>query len=157
MNRDEETVRSEGVGQFCGRLHDKLNRIERRINDLQAKVRSDGKAAKKEIDEGVDVAKAALRRVQDDAFAARARMEEHLQEKKAETEEAIAQWKRSRKVDKLARRAEDAEAYAAWSVLVAVEAIDEADLATMQAIGARLDLELTAENRSGHERDDRVG
>ncbi len=129
------------VDQFCDKLSGKLNRIEGRVNDLKAKIQNDGEAARAALDKEVDVAKAALRKVKDDADAARARMKQRQKNKKAETEDAIAQWKRNREMDKLQRRAEDAEAYAAWSFIVAGEAIDEAHLATVQAIAARHDLE----------------
>jgi hypothetical protein len=67
-----------------------------------------------------------------------------VEEKKAETKDEIAQWKHNREVGKLERRAEDLEAYAIWAVLVAADALDEADLATLQAISARLDADYVA-------------
>ena len=130
------------VDQFCDKLSDKLDRTVGRVNDLKAKIQSDGEAGRAALDKEVDAAKAARRKVKDDADAARARMKQRQKKKKAETEDAIAQWKRKGEVDKLERRAEDAEAYAAWSVMVAAEAMDEAHLAIMQAIAARLDLDM---------------
>lgn len=137
---------SERVDAFCEDLHVKLTGIEKKVNDFKDKIESDRAATKDAIDGEVDKANAALKKTKDDAAAARTRMKAHVAEKKLETETTIAEWKRNRELDKLERRAEDAEAYAAWSVLVAAEAMDEADLATMQAIAARLDVDMAVAN-----------
>lgn len=129
------------VDQFCDHVRDKLEGIEVRVIELKAKVGSDREATKAAIDKEVHAAEATLVKVKDDADAARARMKAQLQENTAVTQDVIAEWKRNREADMLERRAEDAETFAAWSVLVAAEAIDEADLAAMQAIAARMDAE----------------
>ncbi len=129
------------VDEFCDHLRDKLGGIEVRVIDFKAKIDSNREATKATIDKKVHAAQATFVKVKDDADAARARMKAQLQENKAVTQNVIAEWKRNREADKLERRAEDAETYAAWSVLVAAEAIDEADLAAMQAIAARMDVE----------------
>jgi hypothetical protein len=131
------------VDRFCDDLRDKLTGIEYRVTNLKAKIDSDRAATRVAIDQQLDEATAALARTKDDAEAARARMisqEQNL----LTVGESIAGWKRNREIDKLERRAEDAAANAAWSVLVAVGAIEEAELAALQAIAARLDVEQTA-------------
>ena len=129
--------------RFCDNLCDKLTGIEYRVTNLKAKIDRDRAATRATIDQQLDEATAALARTKDDAEAARARMisqEQNL----LTVGESIAEWKRNREIDKLERWAEDAEANAAWSVLVAVGAIEEAELAALQAIAARLDVEQTA-------------
>jgi len=129
--------------RFCDNLCDKLTGIEYRVTNLKAKIDRDRAATRATIDQQLDEATAALARTKDDAEAARARMisqEQNL----LTVGESIAEWKRNREIDKLERRAEDAEANAAWSVLVAVGAIEESELAALQAIAARLDVEQTA-------------
>jgi len=129
--------------RFCDNLCDKLTGIEYRVTNLKAKIDRDRAATRATIDQQLDEATAALARTKDDAEAARARMisqEQNL----LTVRESIAEWKRNREIDKLERWAEDAEANAAWSVLVAVGAIEEAELAALQAIAARLDVEQTA-------------
>jgi hypothetical protein len=131
------------VDRFCDNLRDKLTGIEYRVTNLKAKIDSDRAATRVAIDQQLDEATAALARTKDDAEAARARMisqEQNL----LTVGESITEWKRNREIDKLERWAEDAEANAAWSVLVAVGAIEEAELAALQAIAARLDVEQTA-------------
>ena len=89
----------------------------------------------------ITAAKATLDRIKDDADLARARMLAEVEKRKGESEEVVAEWMRNRETDHLERRAEDAEAFAAWSMMVAAAAIDETDLAALEAIAARLDLE----------------
>jgi chromosome segregation ATPase len=139
-----EAAMSEPVDQFCDDLRDRLTRIESRVIEIKTKIESDREATKTAIDSKVSQARASLEARRDDANAARARMKERLEEKKAETENNIAEWKRSHDSDRLQRRSEDAEIYAAWATMVVADAIDEADLATMEAIAARLDFEMVA-------------
>ena len=127
--------------QFSGNPSRSLKRIIDRLSHLRTMVESDHDDAKARIGEELNEAEAALRRVRDDADAARERMRERLAEKKADVEEVIAEWKRKRDVDSLERHARQAEAYAAWSLIVARAAIEETNLATIQAIAARLDVE----------------
>ena len=53
----------------------------------------------------------------------------------------VEAWKRDCDNEKLRSRAEDAEAYAAWSLIVATRAIGEVELATLKAIATRIDFE----------------
>ena len=135
---------SETVDQFCENLRVKLTGMENRLSDFQTEVKSDRESMKAAIDVKIDETKASLNSAKDDAQAARSRMSAMVEEKKAETKDEIAQWKHNREVGKLERRAEDLEAYAIWAVLVAADALDEADLATLQAISARLDADYVA-------------
>ena len=125
--------------QFSGNLSNSLKRMVDRLSHLRTMVESDHDDRRARIGEELDEAEAAFRRVRDDADAARERMRERLPEKKADVEEVIAEWKRKRDVDSLERHAQQAEAYAAWSMIVARAAVEEMNLATMQAIAAQLD------------------
>jgi hypothetical protein len=135
---------SQKVDEFCENLRVKLTGMESRVNELRAKVEHDREATKAAIDEKIDEAKEGIGSVKADAEAARARMKAQVDEKKTETKERIAEWKRDREVDKLEARAEDLEAYASWAILVAADALDEADVATLRAIQARLDADYAA-------------
>jgi hypothetical protein len=128
------------VDQLCDDLRRKLNGIEQHVRDLKSKIERDREATIATIGEEIVVARAELKRAMDDAEAARVRMKAHLAEMKAAGEDQIEEWRRNREVEKLERWAEGAEAYAAWSLIVASKAIDEAELAAMQAIAARLEV-----------------
>jgi chromosome segregation ATPase len=135
---------SDKVDRFCEQLRVTLTGLENRLDNLKAKIERDRESTKAAIDSRVDEAKAGLGTLRADAEAARARMKAQVEEKKTETKQTIAEWKHDREVTKLQERAEDLEAYASWAVLVAADAIDEADLATLQAIAARLDADYAA-------------
>ena len=135
---------SQKVDEFCENLRVKLTGMESRLNDLRTKVERDRETTKAAIGERIDEAKATIHSTKDDARAARERMAAQLEEKKAETAERIDEWKHNREVSRLERRAEDLEAYATWAILVAADAIEEADVATLEAIAARLDADLAA-------------
>jgi len=123
--------------EFSSNLSKNLKRIVDRLSHIRTMVESDHDDAKARIGEELDEAEAAVRRVRDDADAAGERMRERLPEKK----EVIAEWKRKGDVDGLERHAQQTEAYAAWSMIVARAEIEKMSLATMQAIAARLDMD----------------
>jgi hypothetical protein len=142
--RCERTAMSKRLDKFCNGVRDRLHSLERRVKALTAKVESNGEVSKATIDTAVREARATREVRRADAEAARINMKERLRAQREETEDRIAQWKLNREIDRLQRRADDAEDYAAWSILVAVDAIDEADLAVMEAIAGRLDADIVA-------------
>lgn len=64
---------------------------------------------------------------------------ELAEEKQAEVQSKVEEWKVKREIGELNRRAERAENYAASVVVVAMAAIDEAEEAILEAMAARLD------------------
>lgn len=135
---------SEKVDQFCENVRAKVSGMEDHLTDIKAKIEHDRESTKESIDAKIREAKGRIGSARADAEAARTRMKTQVENKKEETEDRIAEWKHNREVAKLERRAEDLEAYASWAILVAADAIDEADVATLQAIAARLDADYVA-------------
>ena len=133
----------EPLDRFGDDVRCRLTRIERRIAQLKEKLSRDRQTTAVSIERDIAGAEAERSRVADDAEAARARMRALL-EKRVQTEKRVAEWKRNRELDKLQPRGEDAEAYAAWSMIVADEAIDDVNLAALRAIAAQLDVEEAA-------------
>ena len=66
-------------------------------------------------------------------------MQSYLDEKVTETESRIKEWKANRELEKLEKRADNAEEYAAHSIVVALEAVDEAEVAMLEALAARIE------------------
>jgi len=60
-------------------------------------------------------------------------------EKQQHTADAIASWKQRQEIDKLQRRAERAEEYAADMVTVAANDFEEAEQAVYEAVAARME------------------
>jgi hypothetical protein len=59
----------------------------------------------------------------------------------------VKEWKARREVKKLEHRSDRAEDYAATSTAVAMEAMEEAEEATLEALSTRLDAEAATGNK----------
>lgn len=134
------------VDQFVDNLRDRLNTAEDRLDKVKSNIAEAKGETKSKIDRKIAEAKTTAEARKGELEEAQARMKANLEEKKAETEANIAQWKQQRHVKKLDRRAERAEEDAYWSVLWAADAIDQANLATLEAVAARIDVEAAAQN-----------
>ena len=128
-----------------GRPVEKLNRtlegFEEHLRDLRKKMSQEPEVLRGGIEREIAAAEAALKRIDDDAQAAKVRMQLQAEEGALAASGQVGEWKRDREWEKLRSRAEDTEAYAAWSLIVATRAIGEVELATLQAIAARSDFE----------------
>jgi len=121
-------------------LHRKLAGFEQRLRNLKRTIEA-AETSRGAIGREIAAAEVALRRIEDDAQAARARMQLQAEERALAANGQVEEWKQDREMEKLRSRAEDAEACAAWSLIVATRVIDEAELATLRAIAARMDFE----------------
>ena len=68
-------------------------------------------------------------------------LEELAEDKKTETEAAVAEWKSNRDHKKLEKRAERAEKYADACVEMALSSVVEAEVAILEAVAARQDVD----------------
>lgn len=135
---------SERVDNFCNDLRDHLNAVEARLSEVKASVQSSAtetqeavEAKKKEIEASF---KAEEQKVED----AKAKAKNWFEAKAAETEAEIENWKTQREIHKLEKRAGNAEDYAATAIIIAAAAVDEAEIAILDAVSARLLAEATA-------------
>ena len=64
-------------------------------------------------------------------------MAERVEAKETEIEE----WKAKREHEKLVARADRAEDYAATAIIIALAAVEEAEIAILEAVAARIDAE----------------
>lgn len=69
----------------------------------------------------------------------RRELQDWIEDKKEHTQEAIASWKQKREIRHLEKRADRAEEHAVNALLLAMLDADEAELAVIDAIEARLD------------------
>jgi len=122
-------------------LRRKLEGFEKRLRDLKGRVSTGYGVSRSEIERKIEAAEGAVKRIKDDSLAARARMQIQTEESTLASNGQVEAWKRDRDREKLRSRTEDAEAYAAWSIIVATRAIGEVELATLKAIAARMDFE----------------
>ncbi len=135
---------SEKVDQFIDNLRDRLNAAETRLDQVKESIGTAKTETKANIEGKIADAKAAAEAQKAKLEDAQAKMKAGLEEKKAATEEKVAEWKQERHVKKLERRAMWAEGDAEWAILYAADAIDTANLRTLEAIVARIDAEEAA-------------
>jgi hypothetical protein len=122
-------------------LRRKLEAFEEHLRDLKKMMSTGHEMLRGEIERKIEAADRAVKRIKDDSLAAKARMQIQAEEGALATNGQVEAWKRDRTMEKLRSRTEDAEAYAAWSLIVATLAMDEVELATLKAIATRIDFE----------------
>ena len=122
-------------------LRRKLEAFEEHLRDLKKMMSTGHEMLRGEIERKIEAAECAVKRIKDDSLAAKARMQIQAEEGALATNGQVEAWKRGRTMEKLRSRTEDAEAYAAWSLIVATLAMDEVELATLKAVAARMDFD----------------
>ena len=121
-------------------LRRRLGEFEERMRTLRRTIEASG-ASRESLGRSIAIAEASLNRVKGDAMAAQARMHAQAEAEVLDASDNVGPWKRGGETEKLRSRAEGAEAYAAWSLIVATRAICDVELATLKAIAARMDFE----------------
>ena len=130
---------SERIERFCDNLRVKLTSVDDRIASLKAGLDSATARTKDDIDFQLNKAKADLEAHKREAEQVQVRLQDLLEEKKAQTEANIGEWVRDREVEKMEARAQLTEDYAAEQVWLATVAVEEAELATLEALAARIE------------------
>ena len=125
-------------------LHAKLDSGIDHLKGAKAKVEDLSKETADEIQEKLDEIKKMAETTKQEAAAAKTKVEDYAETKKAETEATIAGWKANRERKKLEKRAEQAEKYAESSVDLALYYYTEAQVAILEAIAARKDADEVA-------------
>ncbi len=131
---------SERMDKFRDNVRARLADVDDRISSFKSGLDS----AKDDINSRLDKARAVLEEHKSEAEQAQARARSMLEEKKAQTDARIEQWVHDRDVEKMEARAQLAEDYAAEQVMLAAAAVEEADLATLEALAARIEADEVA-------------
>jgi hypothetical protein len=121
------------------KLHAKLDQGIGQLKTTKAHLEALQKETETTIQTKLNAAKEAVEVKMQEAAAAKVKVEELVEEKKAETKEAVAEWKSSHDNKKLEKRAERAEKYADACVALALYYSEEAEVAILEAIAARQD------------------
>jgi chromosome segregation ATPase len=132
---------SEKIDQFCEGLRNQLTKVETSLNKVGESIKAAPQQASDAVKSSLAAAKAKHEANMQSLHEAKAKMEERLHEKKEEVDSQIAEWKTNREIHKLEKRADNAEDYAMATIDFAGAAVVEADLATLEAIEARMDAE----------------
>jgi hypothetical protein len=129
----------ERIDQFTNDLRDKLNAADNRLDHLKAQLENAGQETQDAIESKLNQAKADIEEQKTKVKDGQQRAKDFLAADLAETKQDIHSWKQNREIKKLEKRAERRENYAADTVLFAMAAIDEANVAILEALEARLD------------------
>jgi hypothetical protein len=132
------------IDQFCEDLRVKLTKVESDLSQLRKRAHDSAESARAEILKHRDAVALAVSEARGDIDEGKAAAEKWAQELRADTGEKIDEWKASANVGLLKRHADVAEAHAAATLKVALDAVDEADLAAIDAWIARADADAAA-------------
>jgi small-conductance mechanosensitive channel len=130
---------TEAIDTFCDELRTKLDDADMRLKNLKASVTNASQKAKDDAKAHLDQLESKAKEQQAQIEGSEAKVKEWVQEKKAMTDQKIAEWKSQRQANKLTDRAARAENYADATIEIAVAAIDDAETAVVEAIVARMD------------------
>jgi len=145
-------IMGQRIDRFCEELRLKLSSIDSGFDSLQAKIDGGAQHAEAEVRSHLEKVRGRIEQDRANVAAARAGLDKWAEQRKAATAATIAAWKAKREIDKLQRRAEDAELYAAAAKAIASAAVDEAEQASLEAWLARHDaLAQTGPSESGRQ------
>lgn len=130
---------SERIDQFCENLRVKLTGIENNMQALKTKIDSKAQTAEQEVRARLDAVKQRIDQQRPKVTAAQADIKKWLEERKATTNQKIAEWKAKSEMARLKSWADFAESYAGAAAAVALAAVDEAEQASLEAWLARKD------------------
>ena len=129
------------IDELGKKLHAKLDSGIDQLKKAQDGLESLEKETKSAIDGKLDSAKNKVNEKKQDAKATKAKVEKIVEEKKSETAAAVNAWKAERNLKKLEKRAEHAAKQAESCIELALYSSQEAEVAILEALSARLDLE----------------
>jgi len=121
------------------KLHAKLDSRIDQLKGIKAHLVDVEKETEVTIQTKLKAAKETLETKKQEAMDIKAKLSELVEEKKAETEAAVAEWKANHDRSKLEKRAERAEKYADFCVKSILYYSGEAEVAILEAVSARKD------------------
>ena len=129
---------SERVDRFCNDLRDRLSAVEDRLGQIKQRVSDARSESRTVIEAKIAEVKTKAEAQRKHVEEAKANLSSRIEEKKTETASKIEEWKTDRAQHKLEKRADRSEEYAAACIVIAADTVVEAELATLEAIEARL-------------------
>ena len=132
---------SQRIDQFSETIRKKLAEADGKLSVLKAKVDAKDENAEREVRAHFDAVTKRVDEGKGKASAAQAEIAKWMEQRKAATSAAVADWKAKGEAAKLRTRAESAERYASATIDVASSAVDAAEQAALEAWLARHDAE----------------
>jgi hypothetical protein len=129
----------ERIDQFCENLRVKLTGIDNKMQALKQTIDSRQQTAEQAVRSHLDTVKKRIEQDHSKVTIAQADLKKWVEERKSASKEKIAEWKAKGEKLKLQSRADSAERYAAAAAVIAMDAVDEAEQASLEAWLARKD------------------
>jgi hypothetical protein len=129
---------SERVDKFCNNLRGQLNAVENHMDQIKQRLSTSGKESRAAIEAKTGEVRARLDAQRQKVEQARVDIKNRMEEKKVETIAKVDEWKANREQHKLENRADRGEGYAGSCIIIAADYVAEAELATLEAIEARM-------------------
>jgi hypothetical protein len=129
----------ERIDQFCENLRVKLTGIDNKMQALKQTIDSRQQTAEQAVRSHLDAVQKRIEQDQSKVTTAQADLKKWVEERKSATKEKIADWKAKGEKLKLQSRADGAERYASAAAVIAMDAVDEAEQASLEAWLARKD------------------
>lgn len=126
------------------KLHEKIDSSITGLKTMKVQLEDLQKETEAAIHTKLTAAKETVEGKKQEAAAAKTRLEGLIEEKKTETETAVAEWRTNRDRKKLEKRAERAEQYADVCVEMVQSAAMQAEVAILEAVAARKDADNAA-------------
>lgn len=120
-------------------LHARMDAVGEHLRGAMDELQSGAKDSQAALHAKLVAASAKVAETKADAEAAKARLQDLAEAKKAEVEVHVAEWRAKHQKDKLEKRAKRAEKYAATCVEIALAAAVEAEEGILEARVARID------------------
>ena len=120
------------------RLGKRIDLIESQFQTVKVNLDRQAQESKTAIESKVAAAKTNLDTKKQEADALKGQVEQWVEAKKGEAQATLNEWVAQKQQDKLLARAKFTEEYAVAAIKLAAIAISEAELATLEAIDARM-------------------
>ena len=128
---------SERIDRFCDNLRGQLNTVEDRLGQVKSSLSAVREDTEATLRSKIEQVKASWDAGQQEVEAARDKLKARIEERGAETQAQIEEWRSKREKEKLQRRAESAENYAAAAMVVSMATVQEAEISMLEAVEAR--------------------
>ena len=123
------------------KLQEQLSKVQQRLASAKQEIDQLAAQDREQIHRKADEIRARMQQERAKAEKTRSEISEWMQAKKEHTQEKVASWRQKRDIERLQRRADRAEDYALNMVVNALIDADEAEVAVLDALEARLDAE----------------
>ncbi|MBP0000219.1 MAG: hypothetical protein J7641_14675 [Cyanobacteria bacterium SID2] len=129
---------SEKIDRFTESLNQRLVDFEAKLTTVKSNLEKLSQESEEAVQTKLADATSQIEARKQEAESLKAKFTEWVEAKKTEAKSTIDEWKAKKEQEKLLARADRAEEYAVAAIVWAAAALDEAEIATLEALEARI-------------------